>query len=833
MLKKVLILCIIEIFMFAYIISSPPQGKSLEYLNGFENNNYSLLAEKEAEVIIATENVLLRLKENTQISVTIFKDSNVASLDFSLLYDSDVINIVDLKLNEGLSGNFIFSKDHEGILNITYTQEENINDLQILFDIIVSIKDPQYAGESIRFSLNENYSNEFYTIIDDELITIEKFSFEFGTMIVGLLGDVNLDDVVDIEDAILIQMMVIDKIELTPQQLKLADVTFDGEVDAVDAMRIQYYLLDILDTLDNFTCKVSFMYSDKIEVVLVKKGWYLTELPPVPKVSGYVLKWDISENTKITSDLEVHPIYYMLPTSIQISGTYSLYEGEKYTFKATVHPSHAFQDVIWTSSNEEVATVDNQGNVTALKQGDTIITVSSALYSEVFNSITLNVKSLTPPQPIPDMKNYEIIIMVPAGMLHEHDPHCDDYSNLDKQYKLAAWAEVEDKFNTRMTVSEFPEDALWGPARINYIINNASQNKAETDIFVSTTDWVVQFASKNATIDVLEFYEKYGRNSMNPGIKAASMYKGGLYALPANDFGTLNVKHGLVFNLNMLERLKIENPAKLFNEGKWTWSEFKKYVEDATKKLTDEESVLSGKPSSLFYGMTAAAGLTLVDPNLMMLNFSHGYAILAANLIKDLYAYDDKVWGDNAWDAENPSFNDGKSLFQVAEYWFIKDDSRFQKDMWGYGSTRFGFVPFPYPDSLDKNETRIAYQGGEIYQMSAGRVYPNGITSEYIYRAWTEMMFGTTRKMKDDPDLNEDLLMMREAQFKLDDEESMKAVTFFKRDKVIWDTFYSILPPWQYAGPMIDKVVIFEVDYMKTVYEYELIYRDALDKAYG
>lgn len=520
------------------------------------------------------------------------------------------------------------------------------------------------------------------------------------------------------------------------------------------------------------------------------------------------------------------------PQDIRINGATKVEEGYQIALVASVLPIGVSQNVTWESLDESVATVSQTGIVTGKKAGTVHIRAYSNADFEVDRMIEITVLPLAPEPPITNMNNYEIIIMTAPHVPHEHDPHLDLYAGLDKQAKIDAWAEAEDKFNAKMTVDVFPTEAPWGPARIQWIISNAELNTAKTDIFVSTTDWVVQFANASATVDVKDFYEEFGKNSMDPGVVSASTYKGGLYALPSSNVGSLKPYHGIVYNVNFINRLGLENPAKLFNDGEWTWSKFKEYVTNAAAILAEDETVLSGKPAGLYYGMASAAGVKLVDPETMTLNFAHGNAYAAANLIRDLYVID-KVWGDNAWDAENPSFNTGKSLFQVAEYWFIKDSGRFASDMWGEGTTHYGFVPFPYPDSMSKNETRVSYQGGAIYQMSSGRVYPSGITARDVYRVWTEMMLGTTRKMQADPEMNEDILMRRAAEFKLDDQESVTAISFFKGDKVIYDPYFAIVPSWQGAGPMVDEIVVQGLDYMQTVDKYEPMYRTALEDTFG
>lgn len=62
--------------------------------------------------------------------------------------------------------------------------------------------------------------------------------------------------------------------------------------------------------------------------------------------------------------------------------TLSLTEGDEATLKATVAPSGADQSVTWVSNKPEVATVDDNGKVTAVSAGSATITASSAVSSD-------------------------------------------------------------------------------------------------------------------------------------------------------------------------------------------------------------------------------------------------------------------------------------------------------------------------------------------------------------------------------------------------------------------------------------------------------------------
>lgn len=93
--------------------------------------------------------------------------------------------------------------------------------------------------------------------------------------------------------------------------------------------------------------------------------------PEVVKVSGITLNPDISLEIK---------------------------EGSSYTIKATVAPSNATNNSVkWVSSSPDVATVDDNGNVTALKAGSTTITCTAVDGSGVSAScpVTVTAKSTT------------------------------------------------------------------------------------------------------------------------------------------------------------------------------------------------------------------------------------------------------------------------------------------------------------------------------------------------------------------------------------------------------------------------------------------------------
>ena len=95
--------------------------------------------------------------------------------------------------------------------------------------------------------------------------------------------------------------------------------------------------------------------------------------------------------------------------SLTISGddTRTIQVGTSVKLTASVKPSNANQEVTWTSSSPEIATVDENGNVKGIKEGETTITAASKENPEIkatckivvenvpVESVSLNKSSLT------------------------------------------------------------------------------------------------------------------------------------------------------------------------------------------------------------------------------------------------------------------------------------------------------------------------------------------------------------------------------------------------------------------------------------------------------
>lgn len=96
-----------------------------------------------------------------------------------------------------------------------------------------------------------------------------------------------------------------------------------------------------------------------------------------------------SNNQKISSiDLKIN----QLPESIKITNNIDEMEvNSTIDLKTTLTPENAESNLIWNSSNNEVATVSLLGKVTAKKEGEVVVTVKTE--NDKFDEITIKVKN--------------------------------------------------------------------------------------------------------------------------------------------------------------------------------------------------------------------------------------------------------------------------------------------------------------------------------------------------------------------------------------------------------------------------------------------------------
>lgn len=104
-------------------------------------------------------------------------------------------------------------------------------------------------------------------------------------------------------------------------------------------------------------------------------------------LEGITSDYTVTNPTKETISHETVAV-----TSITVSGPSSVKAGVESSYSVSFTPSYTTQrTVVWSSSDETVATIDANGVVTGLTEGTTTITATSSANATVKDSITINV----------------------------------------------------------------------------------------------------------------------------------------------------------------------------------------------------------------------------------------------------------------------------------------------------------------------------------------------------------------------------------------------------------------------------------------------------------
>ncbi len=496
------------------------------------------------------------------------------------------------------------------------------------------------------------------------------------------------------------------------------------------------------------------------------------------------------------------------PTSIVVTGDNECFVGYTIQLVAQVFPAGVSQKVTWQSSNEEVATVDETGKLTALKEGTVRIKAFSAVDSSVSSTyFKVQITKEPEPEPIPNLGGYEIVIMNADSALDEIDPFLEGYMLPDKEFKQKAWKEVEEEFNCKIKVLAYPSTAPWGPQRVNWINDNAMANTSQLDFAVVSPAWLYQFVQANSVTDTTDFFKKYGKKQIESAQRDAGSYQNKLYIVSTGLSQTKTYPYkGLFYNYGMIKELGLESPAKLFNEGKWSYEEFVDYCLKAQAVMPEGKYVMSGGPSIVWAGMVNAAGIKLADKSTLTLNLTHTYSLEAVQALTQIVSGGAWAIDEIGYDQDNAPFQRGDAIFQPGDYWFVRSANRFPANLWGE-NTQYGYVPFPYPKTVGKENTMVNDLGGSIMIMVAGRNRPAGVTSEGVFYAVQTMYINTIKYQETDPGFDPAAIKYESTKTRIDDPESVEATTYFNASMTLYDPLFEESFQYEWTGETTNAVI--------------------------
>ena len=166
----------------------------------------------------------------------------------------------------------------------------------------------------------------------------------------------------------------VEKVEVVPETIAVTGVTLDKEIVTLKEGETTNLVATVLP--ENATNKNITWTSSNENVAIVANGVITGIAEGVATITVTTTEGDFIDNCTVTVEKEVLTVKV---TEIELNKTeLNMQIGNKTNLVATIKPTNATnKNVIWTSSNTEVAIISENGIIEALKQGKTTITVQT------------------------------------------------------------------------------------------------------------------------------------------------------------------------------------------------------------------------------------------------------------------------------------------------------------------------------------------------------------------------------------------------------------------------------------------------------------------------
>lgn len=503
----------------------------------------------------------------------------------------------------------------------------------------------------------------------------------------------------------------------------------------------EVYTISFISNCDENVENITINKGDKINPPkeIVKKenifaGWYC---------DGKL--WNFDEDIP-NSDMTLEAKWISYNASITINGSNKISLNENYTYTIEIENTDKEYEIEWSSEDESIAMIDYKtGTLYPVNEGTVFI------YAKIKGvpSISCNkrVAIIKANQVIKsvDLKSYTIKIA--SGVPHIIDPFNPDYNGYDKEAKQKAWKEIEQQFNCKIVVEEYPPQAELGPSRWNYILTQAINKKSDYDFLYVPDTQIKKFVDENALLSLEDYNKLYYNNKMNKEHIKSGTINNKLYTITdkTNELGLT-----LLYNYDLYNELKkynqdLKEPSELFLNNNWTLKNFESYCEEVQETMKKAYGIKGDNTNQeqeyyaicclleyLWTGLSSNDGTPILDNNTLELILTADEDEDNAKIVKKLYL-NNFIGYNMGVDA----FEKGKALFTIVD---LSLDNQYINDNFNYC-----YVPFP---SASGSDFKPVVTSVNQYVMPIGRNYEGfGIdcNSENIYFALSTL-FALTKQ---------------------------------------------------------------------------------------
>jgi len=316
-------------------------------------------------------------------------------------------------------------------------------------------------------------------------------------------------------------------------------------------------------------------------------------------------------------------------------------------------------------------------------------------------------------------------VKVLTGAPEEVDPYNASFSGNRKSERQQQFYNIETAYNIDLVVDYFPDQAAWGPDRVAWINSLAASSiKDQGEIFAISSDWVPSLVEGNSIVqlETIKFNSKTKEYDQSGGIFTELGYTQSSEKLKqysksnkvyGYSNGTTHADFFLYYNQDLVNDYGLDDPATLWNEGRWDWTTFYNFLEtaqaafDSSRQEGDAKMyAYGGWLNETVRGALAARGYKFIDPDLQLVLFSNNNTI---TMYEDLRKINTAgMWAPQAGDV-CIEFAAGNQLFQPAQLWFLTSTMRFASEDPENPTCDFDISLVPYPTADGDAEAKANY----------------------------------------------------------------------------------------------------------------------------
>lgn len=324
-----------------------------------------------------------------------------------------------------------------------------------------------------------------------------------------------------------------------------------------------------------------------------------------------------------------------------------------------------------------------------------------------------------------DFNGKGMSITILHGAPEELDPYNAGFTGNRKAERQQQFYQIQKAYNITLVIQKFPDAAAWGPDRVAWI-NSLAANKVtdQGEIFAISSDWVPSLVEGNSIVELeqLKFNSKTKTYDQVSGIFTDLNYeqsaeKNKQYSKSNKVYGysngTAHADFFLYYNQDLVNNYGLEDPATLWNEGRWDWTTFYNFL--VTAQTAFDSSQQEGDSQMYAYGgwmnetvrgALAARGGKFIDPDSKRVLFTN---IVTTTMYDDLRKIQAAgMWAPQANDV-CVEFTAGNQLFQPAQLWFMTSTMRFASEDPANPTCDFAISLVPYPTADGDGEAKANY----------------------------------------------------------------------------------------------------------------------------